>query len=63
MPVVVTAAVDEHDAYWIMRHRVVGADWPPTEQLAADEETLIACWAWELGRGAAPPRFQPRRNG
>jgi hypothetical protein len=40
-------AVDEHDAYWIVRHRVVGADWPPTEQLAADEESLAACWAWE----------------
>jgi hypothetical protein len=40
-------AVDQHDAYWIVRHRVVGADWPPTEQLVADEETLTACWAWE----------------
>jgi hypothetical protein len=40
-------AVDEHDAYWIVRHRVVGADWLPTEQLVADEESLAACWAWE----------------
>jgi hypothetical protein len=40
-------AVDQHDAYWIVRHRVVGADWPSTEQLIADEETLTACWAWE----------------
>jgi hypothetical protein len=40
-------AVDEHDAYWIVRHRVVGADWLPTEQLVADEESLTACWAWE----------------
>ena len=40
-------AVDEHDAYWIVRHRVVDADWPPTEQLVADEESLAACWAWE----------------
>jgi hypothetical protein len=40
-------AVDEHDAYWIVRHRVVGADWPPTDQLSADEESLAACWAWE----------------
>jgi hypothetical protein len=47
-------AVDEHDAYWIVRHRVVDGDWPPTEQLVADEETLTACWAWEqfyLGMG------------
>jgi hypothetical protein len=40
-------AVDQHDAYWIVRHRVVDADWPSTEQLAADEEALTACWAWE----------------
>jgi hypothetical protein len=40
-------AVDQHDAYWIMRHRVVDGDWPPTERLVQDEETLTACWAWE----------------
>ncbi len=40
-------AVDEHDAYWIVRHRVIDADWPPTEQLVADEDSLAACWAWE----------------
>jgi hypothetical protein len=40
-------AVDAHDAYWIVRHRLVDADWPPTEQLVADEEALAACWAWE----------------
>jgi hypothetical protein len=40
-------AVDEHDAYWIVRHRVADGDWPPTDQLVADEESLAACWAWE----------------
>ncbi|HTX27380.1 MAG TPA: hypothetical protein VME19_10215 [Streptosporangiaceae bacterium] len=40
-------AVDAHDAYWIVRHRVVDAEWPRTEELVADEETLAACWAWE----------------
>jgi hypothetical protein len=40
-------AVDAHDAYWIVRNRVVDADWPPAEQLVADEESLAACWAWE----------------
>ncbi len=40
-------AVDAHDEYWIVRHRVVDADWPPTGQLVADEEALAACWAWE----------------
>jgi hypothetical protein len=40
-------AVDAHDAYWIVRHRVVDADWTPTDQLVADEEALAACWAWE----------------
>jgi hypothetical protein len=39
--------VDASDAYWIVRHRVVDADWPPTERLVADEEALAACWAWE----------------
>jgi hypothetical protein len=40
-------AVDAHDEYWIVRHRLVDGDWPPTAQLAADEEALAACWAWE----------------
>jgi hypothetical protein len=40
-------AVDQHDAYWIVRHRVVDGDWPPTEQFLADDEALAACWAWE----------------
>jgi hypothetical protein len=40
-------AVDAHDAYWIVRHRLVESDWPPTEQLVADSEALAACWAWE----------------
>jgi hypothetical protein len=40
-------AVDASDAYWIVRHRLVEGDWPPTERLATDEESLSACWAWE----------------
>jgi hypothetical protein len=40
-------AVDARDAYWIVRHRVVDGDWPPTDRLVADEESLAACWAWE----------------
>jgi hypothetical protein len=40
-------AVDAGDAYWIVRHRLVGGEWPPTDELAADEEALTACWAWE----------------
>ena len=38
-------AVDQHDAYWIVRHRLVDGDWPPTEELIRDEEALTACWA------------------
>jgi hypothetical protein len=38
--------VDEHDAYWIMRHRVV-KDWTPLDALVRDEEAVAACWAWE----------------
>jgi hypothetical protein len=40
-------AVDQHDAYWIVRHRLAVGDWVPAGQLAADEEALAACWAWE----------------
>jgi PD-(D/E)XK nuclease superfamily len=40
-------AVDAHDEYWIVRHRVTEAGWTPTGQLVADEEALAACWAWE----------------
>ena len=57
-------AVDEHDAYWIVRHRVADADWPPTEQLVADEESLAACWAWEqfyLGMAIAGTIFNELR--
>ena len=39
-------AVDEHDAYWVLRHRVVD-EWTPLETLLRDEEALTACWAWE----------------
>ena len=37
--------VDEYDAYWIMRHRVV-REWTPLSTLRRDEEALAACWAW-----------------
>ena len=66
-------AVDSHDAYWIMRHRLVNGDWPPTGTLAENEEDAAACWAWEqfyLGmaivgtiyneiRAGGPPPAQP----
>jgi hypothetical protein len=39
-------AVDEHDAYWVVRHRVV-KEWTPLDTLVRDEEALAACWAWE----------------
>jgi hypothetical protein len=37
--------VDDHDAYWIMRHRVV-REWTPLSTLVRDEEAVAACWAW-----------------
>jgi hypothetical protein len=40
-------AVDENDAYWIVRHRLAEGDWPDTARLLADEAALAACWAWE----------------
>jgi len=39
-------AVDEHDAYWIVRHRVV-REWTALDALVRDEEAAAACWAWE----------------
>jgi hypothetical protein len=39
-------AVDQHDAYWIVRHRVV-KEWTPLDALIRDEEAVAACWAWE----------------
>lgn len=40
-------AIDEHDRYWIVRHRVTAGSLPPVEQLLLDEEAVVACWAWE----------------
>jgi hypothetical protein len=40
-------AADEHDAYWIVHHRLVRGEWVQTADLAADEAALAACWAWE----------------
>jgi hypothetical protein len=39
-------AIDEHDAYWMVRHRLVER-WSPLESLLRDEEAVAACWAWE----------------
>jgi hypothetical protein len=62
-------AVDARDAYWIVRHRLVDGDWPPTAELVADEETAAACWAWkqsERGRPVdlpAPAAVRPGQPG
>jgi hypothetical protein len=40
-------AVDEHDAYWLLRHSMLTGDGPAAEQLAADEAAIAAAWAWE----------------
>lgn len=39
-------AIDEHDRYWIMSHRVSDRPFPTTEQLLLDEEGVAGCWAW-----------------
>jgi hypothetical protein len=38
--------VDEHDAYWVVRHRLVDRLTDP-ELLLLDDEAVAACWAWE----------------
>lgn len=40
-------AADRHDAYWIVRHRLTEDGWAPAGELAADQEALAACWAWQ----------------
>jgi hypothetical protein len=40
--------VDEHDAYWIVRHRLAPAGFPDLDLLFLDDEQVAACWAWEL---------------
>ncbi|HXW43834.1 MAG TPA: hypothetical protein VEL03_03550 [Streptosporangiaceae bacterium] len=40
-------AVDEHDAYWIVRHSIRPAGWPPAEALVDDDAAVTAAWAWE----------------
>jgi hypothetical protein len=40
-------AVDQYDSYWIVRHRLVRADWPPVAAVIDDAEAVAACWAWE----------------
>jgi hypothetical protein len=64
-------AVDQYDAYWIVRHRLVTGSWRPAAAVADDTEAVTACWAWEqfylgmtitgtvsneLRLDAAPPR-------
>jgi hypothetical protein len=38
--------VDEFDAYWILRHRLV-TEYTPVDRLAADDRASAAYWAWE----------------
>jgi hypothetical protein len=41
--------VDAFDAYWIMDHRlVVDGQWEDLNQLLLDEQSIAACWAWEI---------------
>jgi hypothetical protein len=41
-------AVDEHDAYWVVQHRVTTELPDGTGHLLLDESSVAACWAWEL---------------
>jgi hypothetical protein len=40
--------VDEHDAYWVVRHRLTTSGFADPDLLALDDESTAACWAWEL---------------
>lgn len=39
-------AVDAHDEYWVVTHRVVQS-WSDPRLLLLDERAVAACWAWE----------------
>lgn len=40
--------VDEYDAYWVVRHRLVQDGFTDTELLVLDDELVAAAWAWEI---------------
>jgi len=40
--------VDEHDAYWVVRHQLSPSGFADPDLLALDDESTAACWAWEL---------------
>ena len=40
--------VDEHDAYWVVRHRLVESGFTDLDFLLLDDEQVAACWAWEI---------------
>ena len=40
-------ALDRHDAYWMMDHRIVGEEFANLDLLLLDEQSVAACWAWQ----------------
>ncbi|MGH8992243.1 MAG: hypothetical protein ACRDZ7_12095, partial [Acidimicrobiia bacterium] len=40
--------VDEHDAYWVVRHRLAPEGFSDPELLLLDDELVAAAWAWEI---------------
>jgi len=49
LPAFCIGVVDAYDAYWIMDHRlVVDGEWENLNQLLLDEQSIAACWAWEI---------------
>jgi len=41
-------ALDRHDAYWIIDHRIAGETWADLDQLLLDEQGVAACWALQI---------------
>jgi len=40
-------AVNGHDAYWIIEHRIAAEAFANLDELLLDEESVVACWAWQ----------------
>jgi hypothetical protein len=39
--------IDEHDAYWLVNHRLTTGDWADVDLLVLDDVYSSYCWAWE----------------
>ncbi|HKP84749.1 MAG TPA: hypothetical protein VJZ26_01555, partial [Blastocatellia bacterium] len=39
--------VDGNDAYWLVKHKIVGDEWDDLDRMLLDQQSVSYCWAWE----------------